>query len=195
MFVKILIKLLLFLLGTVLVIALVGGALLFAGKADNVEKSDVCLILGGTVDSSGKPSAGLKARLDRAVELYNDEFVSQFIVSGGLGAEGHEEVAAMDAYLVAQGVPEGNVIIDNQGATTYDSAKNAKAIMSERGFESITVVTQHFHIVRSRFALQKFGVSPIYTAHAKHFEKSDLYSTLNEVGVLAKYATLSYDEE
>ena len=195
MFVKILIKLLLFLLGTVLVIVLVGGALLFAGKADNVEKSDVCLILGGTVDSSGKPSAGLKAQLDRAVELYNDEFVSQFIVSGGLGAEGHEEVAAMDAYLVAQGVPEGNVIIDNQGATTYDSAKNAKAIMSERGFESITVVTQHFHIVRSRFALQKFGISPIYTAHARHFEKRDFYSTFREVGVLAKYATLSYDEE
>ena len=195
MFVKILIKLLLFLLGTVLVIALVGGALLFAGKADNVEKSDVCLVLGNTVNPDGKPSERLKARLDRAVEVYNDGYTNQFIVSGALGIEGHEEAEVMGAYLVAQGIPKANVIIDNEGKTTYDSAKNAKVIMAKRGFESITVVTQHFHIVRSRFALQKFGISPIYTAHARHFEKRDFYSTFREVGALAKYATLSYDEE
>jgi hypothetical protein len=45
----------------------------------------------------------------------------------------------------------------------------------------VTVVTQYFHISRSRLALRKFGVKDVGKAHARIFEWRDVYSVPREV--------------
>ena len=42
----------------------------FSGLSDNVGKADVAVVLGNEVNSDGKPSDRLKARLDKAVYAY-----------------------------------------------------------------------------------------------------------------------------
>lgn len=166
--------------------------LVFDGLNDHLEDSDVCLILGNTVHPNGVVSDRLKARLERAYDLYQEERVGKLLVSGALGKEGHDEALVMRDYLVAKGVPPSDIIVDSEGWTTYASAKNASELAAKNGFRSVTVVTQYFHIPRSRYALKRFGMNPVYTAHAHHFEWRDLYSIPRELLGFASYFLKSY---
>jgi vancomycin permeability regulator SanA len=49
------------------------------------------------------------------------------------------------------------------------------------------VVTQFFHITRSRYALQRAGIDTVYSAHASYFEARDVYSLAREVIALPVY--------
>ena len=59
--------------------------------------------------------------------------------------------------------------------------------MKERGLTSAVVVTQYFHITRTRYALRRAGVAMVSTAHARYFEMRDLYSIAREAIALPVY--------
>ncbi|HEX4950381.1 MAG TPA: YdcF family protein [Blastocatellia bacterium] len=103
------------------------------------------------------------------------------IVSGGIGSEGFDEAEVMKHYLVEHGVPEGSIYVDSGGATSHLTARNAARIMRENGWQRAMVVTQYFHVPRMRLALQRMGITPVFTAHARYFELRDVYSTVREV--------------
>ena len=85
------------------------------------------------------------------------------------------------------------VIVDHDGATTFLSARNALRIARERNFKSVFVVSQYFHVPRTRLALQRFGVPAVYSAHAHYFELRDLYSAPREFAGYVSYLLRSYD--
>ena len=150
------------------------------GLNDHLTKSDVALVLGSKVELDGRPSVRLQARLDRAVELYRQGWFPTLIVSGGLGKEGYDEGVVMRQYLVSQGIPAERVITDSQGTTTYASAVNTRALAAKHHFKSVMVVSQWFHLPRCRLALERCGLGPISTAHARLWEWRDIYSSLRE---------------
>jgi vancomycin permeability regulator SanA len=100
----------LFLLGT--------GILVTAGLRDHLGTADIGLVLGSKVALDGTPSPRLRARLDRALELYRSGYFPTVIVSGGIGKEGYDEALVMRDYLVSHGIPKGSVIMDSEGTTT-----------------------------------------------------------------------------
>jgi len=163
------------------------GWIVGTGLNDDTPDSDVAIVLGNMVLPDGQPSPRLAARLDAALALYQQGKVKQVIVSGGTGKEGFSESAVMRDYLVGKGVPAARVIEDPDGVTTWATAENSAAIMRQQNLTSAIVVSQHFHIVRSRLALQAMGIGPVGHAHARIFEWRDLYSTLREIPALAKY--------
>jgi uncharacterized SAM-binding protein YcdF (DUF218 family) len=59
--------------------------------------------------------------------------------------------------------------------------------MKENGWESAMVVTQYFHISRTKLALKRNGVSSVSSAHARFFELRDLYSIAREVVGFSAY--------
>ena len=150
------------------------------GLTDRLGHADVALVLGSKVELDGKPSVRLRARLDRAAELYRAGYFPWIIVSGGLGKEGFDEAVVMRDYLVAQGLPADRLILDSHGDTTFASAQNTRTIATQRHFKSVLVVSQYFHLPRSRLALQRCGFGPVYSAHARLFEGRDGYSSLRE---------------
>ena len=167
-----LLPLVLYVLGT--------GWLVWDGLTDRLGQADVALVLGSKVELDGKPSVRLQARLDRAAELYKAGSFPWIIVSGGLGKEGFDEAVVMRDYLVAQGLPAERLILDSHGDTTFASAQNTRTIAAQRHFKSVLVVSQYFHLPRSRLALQRCGFGPVYSAHARLFEGRDVYSSLRE---------------
>ncbi len=174
-----------FLLGAVLIVA--------DGLRDDIHPADVAIVLGNTVESDGRPSARLRARLDKAVELYRDGLFQHVIVSGGVGVEGFNEAEVMKRYLVSQGVPEGYVIADVEGMTTSLTARNAARVMKEQGWQSALVISQYFHISRTRLAVESYGVRPVYSAHAEYFELRDVYSITREVIGYGAYLMRRHD--
>ncbi|MBI3930039.1 MAG: YdcF family protein [Armatimonadetes bacterium] len=93
------------------------------GLTDELEPSDLAVVLGSKVERDGTPSRRLKTRLDRALELYRDHMVGKILVSGGLPAEGHHEAEVVAKYLIETGVPAQDVLLDHGGCTTAETAR------------------------------------------------------------------------
>lgn len=163
------------------------GLLVWRGMTDDVGKADVALVLGNQVNPDGSPSPRLKARLDTAVEWYRQGYFPMILVSGATGREGVPEGTAMKRYLVASGIPESVVLVDDQGVDTQASANNTAALLKERGWTGVFVVTQYFHVPRTKLALTKLGISPVHHAHPRFFEARDLYSIAREIPAYGKY--------
>jgi vancomycin permeability regulator SanA len=180
-------KLLLTALFVVLLFLAATGLLVWSGMSDHLGKADVALVLGNKVNPDGSPSPRLKARLDTAVDLFNKGYFPKVIVSGGTGIEGVPEGTAMKSYLVSAGIPDSVILVDNQGVDTQASAENTVSILQAGQMKSVLVITQYFHIPRSKLALSKLGVSPIFNAHPHHFEARDIYSTVRELPAYLKY--------
>lgn len=146
-----------------------------------MQKADAMVVFGNTVERSGVPSKRLAARLNRAEELYKSKFADVIIVSGGLGKEGYDEAKVMKDYLVAKGIPAQDIIEDNTGNTTYDTAKNTQKILKEQNKKSVILVSQYYHLARAKLAFRKVGIGPVFTAPAKNgVELRDPYSLLRE---------------
>jgi len=148
------------------------------GLNDEMGASDIGVILGTTVNVDGSLSDRLQKRLDKGIELYKHSAIKLIVVSGGLGKEGYYEGNKMSEYLIAKGVPKGKIIIDNSGNTTMATAKNVKK-MHLKG-ESITVISQYFHITRTKLAFRNEGFVNVKGVHANHFEPLDFYSIFRE---------------
>jgi vancomycin permeability regulator SanA len=163
------------------------ATLVIDGLNDHVHKADVAVVLGNAVQSNGQPSPRLKARLDKALQLYRQELFSNIIASGGVGIEGYDEAVVMKRYLMMQGVPDNHVFVDSDGRNTYLTAKHSAHLMKEKRWTSALVISQYFHIPRTRLALKQFGIASIYSAHAEFFEVRDIYSTAREVVGYSSY--------
>lgn len=163
------------------------GLIVADGLIDDIEQADAAIVLGSKVMPDGRPSARLQARLDRAADLYRAGIVRVVIVSGGTGVEGFSEGRVMASALEGAGLPAEAIIVDEAGNTTRATAENGARIMKARGLVSALVVTQYFHVTRSRLALEQAGISPVHSAHADFFELRDLYSIPREAIALPAY--------
>lgn len=161
-----------------LLLAQLGWILWVGLLQDSRDRAHVALVMGSQVLPNGVPSNRLKARLDRALELYQKKQVSYILVSGGLGQEGHEEGVVMGRYLMRKGVDRDDILVDTEGDDTYQSAANAAKILQSRDLVSVIVVSSYFHILRSQLALGKCGVKPVWGSYARIFEWRDLYWSL-----------------
>jgi vancomycin permeability regulator SanA len=162
------------------------------GLTDELRPVDVAVVPGNRVDPDGQPSPWLKTRLDRTVELYRQGLFANVIVSGGLGSEGFDEAAVMMDYLVSAGIPKSRILIDSGGADTYATAVNAAALMDAHGWKSAMVVSQYYHVPRTRLALQRCGLQTVYGAHAEGFTYRGLVILAREVIASPVYAFRSY---
>lgn len=173
----------------VITLALMGVAsIVLDGLRDDVQVSDVGIVLGSKVMPNGRPSERLQARLDKAADLYRQGMFKQVIVSGATGKEGHSEAKVMSEYLVSQqNVPRAAIVLDEHGNTTQDTAQNCAAVMRAQGFRSALVVTQYFHVTRSRYAMHRAGITTVHTAHPRYFEVRDIYSIAREAVALPVY--------
>ncbi|MGH6979164.1 MAG: YdcF family protein [Brevundimonas sp.] len=169
-------------------VVLIAAALIVVdGLTDDVGHSDVAVVLGSKVNPDGSPSPRLAARLSKARDLHRDGLVTAIIVSGGTGKEGVPEGSAMKLWLVRQGIPEAAILVDDAGVDTMATARNAAVIMRANDFDSAIVVTQYFHISRTRLAFSKNGHPDVGSAHPDYFEMRDLYSIAREIPGYASY--------
>lgn len=163
------------------------------GLHDKIAKTDVGIILGSKVNPDGSPSPRLMARLNKGINLYQQGFIANIIVSGGTGKEGVNGAIVMKNYLVTHHIPKKAIIMDNHGNTTGATARNSATLMHIHGFKRAMVISQYFHLTRARLALQHCGISPVYTAHADYFSFRDVYSIAREVAGFYYYSLVHPD--
>ncbi|MFT3935047.1 MAG: YdcF family protein [Chitinophagaceae bacterium] len=160
------------------------------GVNDYKGNADVAVVLGNKVLADGSLSSWLRGRVDRALLLYKEGRVKKIYVSGGKGNEEtafYPEGNAMKNYLVAHGVPEADVIADNDGQNTYLTAKDFLAWNKDKHYNSVIVVSQFYHITRTKYIFRKLGFKNVYNASSTRYSILDIISTLREVPAFYKY--------
>ncbi len=175
-----------FLVGVFLFIALEINIVIDGLSDDPISENATIVVLGTTVHENGEVSDRLKARLDEAFSLFQKYKTNTIIVSGGLGKEGHYEGTMMKKYLVQKGIDSDKIKVDNQGNTTRLTAVNF-ASNNENLNQEIMVVSQFFHVKRSKLAFEKLGYKNVKGSHAKYFEIRDFYSLFREFFGYLKY--------
>lgn len=156
---------------------------------DTATKADVAVVLGNRVEADGSLAPWTKGRMDAALRLYKEGRVTHYFISGGVSDETkYPEAQGMKEYLVRNGVPDSLIVIDNKGVNTYHTAVNFDSYNQSRNFKSVIVVSQFFHITRTKYIIRKMGFKGrIESAASKAYTIVDVVGTLREVAGFYKY--------
>ena len=162
------------------------------GIQDTTARADIAIVLGNRVYADGSLASWTKGRVDKALQLYRKGRVKKIFVSGGYSAENnYPEGKAMKAYLVEMGVPDSIVVEDNEGANTYLTARNFCKWNGDQKYTTVIVISQFYHITRSKFILKKMGFAgEIYSASSDVFSWKDILGSIREVPAFYKYMLL-----
>jgi vancomycin permeability regulator SanA len=150
------------------------------GFLDLGKNADAVVILGIKVNINGTLSERLTKRMECGLEMYHRGRVKKLIVSGGLGKEGHYEGDKMKEYLIKQSVPANLIFVDNFGNNTEATVINTLKMREEIQFNSLIVVSQYFHVSRTKMLYRKHGFKALSSASPNYFEIRDPYSILRE---------------
>ncbi len=113
---------------------------------DEVTPAEVALVFGGGMKKDGITMSEMQTdRVTQSVNLYKAGKVKKIIMTGDDGANNSNEVAAMSASAIANGVPPEAVLIDPHGYNTFKSCQRA---ITEYGVTSTIAVSQKFHLSR-----------------------------------------------
>ena len=166
---KWLIALLALIAAGVLAFAALLGVVL-AGSHDEVHgEPAVVLVLGCQLREDG-PSILLKDRLDEALDYWEDHPEVTVVVSGGQGPnEPTSEARGMADYLMARGVPEGQILLEDQSRNTSQNLRYSLDLLERAEVDwegKLLVVSNGFHLARVRMLARRFGMGEVSTLAA-----------------------------
>ena len=182
---------------------IIGGAALTAfavyrvwdvGQHDNRRKVDAIVVL-GAAQYNGRPSAVLAARLDHAIELYEEGYAPYFVVTGGkLPGDRLTEAATERNYAVARGVPASAILGETTGRTTLESIQNVRALFDAHGLHTALFVSDRTHMLRVLRLAADQGIeawaSPTTTSPADTDQDMHFDALMHELGAFAQYVFL-----
>ena len=117
---------------------------------------DYIIILGCGIRKDGTPTPLLKGRVDRALKFRAQQLGETgkdlcFVVSGGQGPnEVISEAECMKNYLISQGIPEDQIILEDKSSTTAENMSFSKEKIAEAGGleGKIAYSTTNYHVFR-----------------------------------------------
>ena len=181
-------------------VALMCGAVLYVvaniaqvwvvGRSDQARSVDAIVVM-GVAQYDGRPSPQLQARLDHVLALWGAG-VTQLVITTGGNQPGDRftEARASADYLIAGGVDETLIAMEDLGSTSLQSLRGVAEIMKSRNLESVLIVTDPYHALRSRLIAQDLGlvayVSPTPSSTVRG--NTELRRMINEgLGVSVAY--------
>jgi uncharacterized SAM-binding protein YcdF (DUF218 family) len=129
---------------------------------DEARPADAIAVF-GAAEYDGRPSPVLRARLGQALLLYRKGLAPLIITLGGSGDPDYSEGGVGLNYLVAQGVPESQIIAETQSRSTNESARRLAAIAEENNIHSIIAVSDGTHLFRIHQLCERYGLR-VYTS-------------------------------
>jgi len=123
------------------------------------EDTQAIIVLGAQVKEDGTLSVQLQWRLDKALEVYRAH-PQRIVVCGAQGKkEPVTEARAMYDYLVENGVPAEEIVMEDTSFNTRQNLNNARALLPE-GCERVLIVTSRYHLPRAMALAKDAGFDP-----------------------------------
>ena len=123
----------------------------------------VYVVFGAAVWPGGVPSGALRRRTLGALDLSAQAAAADeprcFLVTGGVGQHGPSEAAVMRRLLQAEGVPDREIVLEDQAKDTLDSVVLCERILAEPRFQGadVVAVSSAYHVPRCRLLFRIAG--------------------------------------
>ena len=133
--------------------------------------ADAVVVLGAGVNGT-QPSLSLYTRLTAALDYLEENPDVPVVLTGGLGyGEAITEARCMYDWLTARGVDPARLIMEEQAGNTAENFAFSKELLEEQGIDPaenlVAVVTNDFHIARSRLIAARQGYGHAFGVPAK----------------------------
>lgn len=149
----------------VICVALAGIVYAYS-RSDGAQTADVIVVLGAGLRRDGRPGPALLRRGARAAELYAEGYAPRLICSGGYPVRNtRSEADACREVLMANGVPQDAILLEDRSRSTEENALYTDEIMQANDWQSALVVTDGYHMLRARWIFALQGLN-IYTSPA-----------------------------
>jgi uncharacterized SAM-binding protein YcdF (DUF218 family) len=149
-------------LGVVVVLALYVGGTFFqvwqASRRDQAQAAGAIVVM-GAAQYDGEPSPVYEARLQHAFDLYEQGLADTIVVTGGSQqGDRFNEAQAGEMWLLDQGVPEEDVLLETDGRNSWESLAASARFLREDGIEDVIVVSDPFHSKRLEEIADEIGL-------------------------------------
>jgi uncharacterized SAM-binding protein YcdF (DUF218 family) len=153
-----------------------------ASRSDSVKPAEAIVVL-GAANYDCEPSPVLRHRLDHALALYNDDIAPVIVTTGGkqVGDRCTEAAAGAD-YLRAEGVPDDNLLLEDQGRNSWESLAASARILRDRDMTEVVLVTDGYHALRVRAIADELGLDAVVSPSGGGASAREL---LKETGAVA----------
>lgn len=129
------------------------------GRERSTANAQAILVF-GTAELNGTPSAELTDRLNEALALFDAGRAPLIVVTGGKRpGDVYTEAGVSAAYLVAHGVPKADIIQGGGGDTWANVASVLPALRAQH-VTTVLTVTDPFHEYRAMAICSAQGLSP-----------------------------------
>lgn len=115
------------------------------------------LVLGCAVWPDG-PSPTLRRRARQAAGLWHRGEVAVVVACGGLGRHPPTEAEAIRGLLLAEGVPDEAIRLEDRSRSTHENILFALPILAGLGARRVVIVTDVTHAPRARLIARGLGL-------------------------------------
>jgi SanA protein len=123
--------------------------------ASDVPRVDAIIVPGASVFRSGKLSPVLQQRMEKALDLAFARPGIKLVLSGTTVPQGYSETKAMREYAVNRGFPAKDVLIDDEGRSTFLTLLNCS---QQFGLRRVALVSQDYHLPRALYIARRLGM-------------------------------------
>jgi uncharacterized SAM-binding protein YcdF (DUF218 family) len=143
-----------------LVCTALAGAVYAYSRSDGAREVDVIIVLGAGLRRDGRPGPALWRRGEHAAALYAEGYAEHLICAGGFPLrQSRSEADACREVLVANGVPEDAIVLEERSRSTEENAVYSDEIMQENGWETALVVSDGYHLLRAQWIFAQQGMN------------------------------------
>ena len=160
-----------------------------ADRWDHTRPADAAVVL-GAAQYNGRPSAAFRGRLDHALDLYRNGVVPRIVVTGGaaVGDRFTEAYSGM-RYLRKRGVPERDLVVVDDGSSTWESLAASTRVLRRRGIREVLLVSDPYHSFRLEGIASEVGLRGYASPTDAHSTTGEL---VRESGLVAAGRIIGY---
>jgi uncharacterized SAM-binding protein YcdF (DUF218 family) len=140
----------------------------------------IVIVLGAANDEMGRLSGIAVERCEQAIVEYRQHPGYKILPTGGYGP--HFNVTDKPhafytrQYLVARGIPAGDVLEFAASVNTLEDARLSRPIVEKHGVEHVVVVTSDFHVPRAQYIFERefHGIELTFSGCVTHLPQAEL---------------------
>ena len=115
---------------------------------DETGPADAIVVL-GAAQYNGRPSPVFRARLDHALNLFEEGHANIIVTTGSFGLDPNfSEAHVATEYLSELGVDPSQIVTEQGSGNTYDTVLAVVRLMQSNGWITALVVSDGFHLYR-----------------------------------------------
>ena len=180
------------LVGWLLLCLLLVGMIHHFGTVDRSRPADVIVVLGAGLRPDGQPGWALTRRSMQGADRWKAGYAPYVLCTGGQApSQWRSEAAACRELLLNAGVPDEAILLEERSRSTEENAINSRAILDNRGWNRVLLVSDSYHMFRASvlFQVQGFEVSRSPVSPERiNYQSFYYYSIAREIAALHFYA-------